>query len=166
MAKVSIDKLILSLEKWKNICDTLNIKDEKALIEDTINILKCSKKEYLGLTTLNSTNRTSSDDLKSTTTKGTSSFSDILNDYKAGVDMKKKHKFKLVKAGEDIKTLWEKADTNLKQSISIKELTVIFCILTNSDKELKKKVKQDYIASINNVVSNINRDKALDNIVV
>ena len=172
MAKVYIDKLILSLEKWKNVCEALNIKEEKDLIEDTISVLKGSKEITLELKQFSKENKTSSTATKPKSkaitkkSKTDTSFLTILDDYKAGIDMKKKYKFKLVNHNEDIKTLWEKADTNLKQSISIKELTVIFCILTNSDKELKKKVKQDYIASINNVVSNINRDKALDNIVV
>ena len=60
----------------------------------------------------------------------------------------------------------EKADSTLKKSITVKELNIIFCILTNSNKEIKKKTKGDYIASINNVISNINRDKALDSIVI
>lgn len=165
MEKVNIDELILSLEKWEKICSDLNIKNDSKIVKNTINVLKKIKVKTLEEAINNVENTMSNENTKVCGRKGKYNFNDILSDYYSEADLEKKYKFKLIKTkGEDIKKLWERYTD--KKAITVKELSVIYCILTNSNVEIKKKNKKDFIDLLNNVVSNINRDKALENIIV
>lgn len=172
MDKVSLRELILSLEKWYKICEELEIKHDQKIVKDAINTFKVIQEEYLNDVLIydkNSIYENNIRKIKSKNNKYRESFNDILDDYYNGINLKDKYNFKLITNKKDtsskaIKDLWE--ECNFKKDIRVKELAIIYSILTKSKVEIKKRSKNDFIELLDNVVININRDKALDNIVI